>query len=73
MTETKIAMIALDTLENQASHTVRILHNNGFESTGIQKQPDVAVAVQAVFESINRLKQIVLLDGYQRDVVTIPS
>lgn len=69
----KAAMTALDTLQYQTSHALTILEKNGFMLNGMHGRADAKEAALAVYNGIDRLKQIVLLDGYEVGEVTVSS
>lgn len=67
------ALEGLQTLERQTTHAGNVLTRNGFEVHGPQAIEEVRDAFAAIYKNIDRLKQIVLLDAYEQDKLTVSS
>lgn len=67
------ALDGLQTLQHQTSHATQVLVFNGFEIHGPQANEEVREAFLNIYKNIDRLKQIVLLDAYDQDKVTVTS
>jgi hypothetical protein len=73
MNEHEAALAGLQNLENHVGHNMMVLQRNGFPAIGPDAMGDVTAEWTAIYERINRIKQIVLLDGYSRGVVKVTS
>lgn len=67
------ALDGLQTLQYHTAHAAKVLTVNGFEVHGLQANDEVREAFADIYKNIDRLKQIVLLDAYDQDKVTVTS
>jgi hypothetical protein len=65
------ALDGLQVLERQVAHMAKVLHHNGFAVNGLGADPELVAHITGLYNRIDRIKKIVLLDAHEQDLVTI--